>query len=363
MKDTERKRYIDGIKGVACCAIVLGHYCGIYTFAQDASQIQCKVMLTLTDSFFGFFTNSGLWLLLFFVISGYLLAYARMNTFLDFFKKAIVRFVRLALPVLGAGLMIYGIQQIFGFYNGELQTVVPNQWIASSYQNRVSLADVFMSPYRVLLQGDAVINAPYWVLKDMFLGSLLIYASSYVKNRVEKRFPYAPEVLGAVLLGGLLIWNRIILFACVFGMLINWEEPRIGKLYRKSKLLPLLGLVLPVAGYLLENDVFYCFCIAALLTAIPEIPAVRKACETKLLLWLGKLSFGIYSLHWPVICSLGAVVLLRGSMRVNNNVLALLAFALCFGAVLLLSFLFHITFEKWTGWICGKMQRFPSQRE
>lgn len=36
--EKERKMYIDGLKGVACFFIMLGHYTGIYKYAQGGES-------------------------------------------------------------------------------------------------------------------------------------------------------------------------------------------------------------------------------------------------------------------------------------------------------------------------------------
>lgn len=69
----KRKLYIDGLKGFACCFVMLGHFCGAYEYAEDISLIQCEFMKVITNSFFVFFFNEEFWLYLFFVLSGFLL--------------------------------------------------------------------------------------------------------------------------------------------------------------------------------------------------------------------------------------------------------------------------------------------------
>lgn len=51
----KRKLYIDGLKGFACCFVMLGHFCGAYEYAEDISVIQCEFMKVITNSFFVFF--------------------------------------------------------------------------------------------------------------------------------------------------------------------------------------------------------------------------------------------------------------------------------------------------------------------
>lgn len=70
---SQREGYLDGMKGLACLFILLGHFTGIYKYAENASQIDSWFVRILTEGLVSFFTAESFWLYLFFVISGYLL--------------------------------------------------------------------------------------------------------------------------------------------------------------------------------------------------------------------------------------------------------------------------------------------------
>lgn len=70
---SQREGYLDGMKGLACLFILLGHFTGIYKYAENASQIDSWFVRILTEGPVSFFTAESFWLYLFFVISGYLL--------------------------------------------------------------------------------------------------------------------------------------------------------------------------------------------------------------------------------------------------------------------------------------------------
>lgn len=70
---SQREGYLDGMKGLACLFILLGHFTGIYKYAENPSQIDSWFVRILTEGPVSFFTAESFWLYLFFVISGYLL--------------------------------------------------------------------------------------------------------------------------------------------------------------------------------------------------------------------------------------------------------------------------------------------------
>ena len=84
---------------------------------------------------------------------------------------------------------------------------------------------------------------------------------------------------------------------------------------------------------------------------------IRNVCLTGLqhlfaskpLLTLNKISFGVYAFHWPVICSIGSYVLLKGiKWQLNPIVSYLTAFVISLIFVILISIVYYHTVEKIT---------------
>ena len=71
--NSQREEYIDGMKGLACLFVLLGHFTGIYKYAENATAIDSWFTRMLTKGPLSFFTAESFWLYLFFVLSGYLL--------------------------------------------------------------------------------------------------------------------------------------------------------------------------------------------------------------------------------------------------------------------------------------------------
>lgn len=71
--NSQREEYIDGMKGLACLFVLLGHFTGIYKYAENATAINSWFTQILTKGPLSFFTAESFWLYLFFVLSGYLL--------------------------------------------------------------------------------------------------------------------------------------------------------------------------------------------------------------------------------------------------------------------------------------------------
>ena len=83
--------------------------------------------------------------------------------------------------------VIYIIYLTIGFHNGETSVFFDNGWCQKAYAGDYSLLTVFRSPIDVLILGKSSLNSPYWVLREMFVASLIIYAADYILNKFSQR--------------------------------------------------------------------------------------------------------------------------------------------------------------------------------
>lgn len=94
MTQVERKRYLDGLKGMACVLIMIGHYAGLYRYAQDPSALSGSFVEILCQFPFSFLSDGSFWMYLFLVVSGYQLASSRVSTLTDLLCKCILCFLQ-----------------------------------------------------------------------------------------------------------------------------------------------------------------------------------------------------------------------------------------------------------------------------
>ncbi len=174
----ERKMYLDGLKGIACLFIMLGHFSGIYKYAADATAIDCGFLKAFTIFPISFLTAESFWLYLFFAISGYLVASSNIGRVRDFIRKVIVRAIRFIIPVVGAILIAFLIGETIRFHNQELKSLIENSWYFRSYGDTFTIKDLLLEPIRVFALGSSAFDSPLWVMRDMLLSSFLIYGIS-----------------------------------------------------------------------------------------------------------------------------------------------------------------------------------------
>lgn len=333
-----RQKHIDGLKGIACVMIMVGHYLGIVKFTSGMPGYSLGIVKSITNANWGMFLDESIWLRLFFVISGYLLAMSKITTIKQLGKKSVKRFLRLFLPVLGACVFIYILYVFVGFHNAETKAVFTNTWFQDYYYNYAfSWKDIFIEPIKIVLGGGTTyFNAPYWCIKAMFYSSIIIYLATWLMKFSKKSIVNLGISIVVTIIAKLLLGE--IGYACCLGMISRkivemdfsfWENKYISNVMVIGSVFLVFGLhstiyelvtrVIPNIPSVLEYSVQWgIFYFAILIIASNYNNYVKRLLTNKLFMWLNSISFGIYSLHWPIVCSVGAllILLIKGNMGV-----------------------------------------------
>lgn len=359
-----RQKYLDGVKGILCNLIMIGHLLGLYHYAENGSLLYSKFVDIMVSSPFSlFFAAEGFWLYGFFVISGYLLYFTSPTKLSNsgFFpwmliKKFFHRFLRLACPILGTAIIIYLLQLSVGFHTQDIQTLVQNSWIADDYDKDLSLAEVFLSPINVLFFQDDRINGPFWPLSQMLFASGLIYCIRwFIVNKIQVTILFLCTSF-------IFFINHLdVISACLIGSLaaslFSW--------FSKQKIsLPFLtgGIFLPAFTYFIKPllpsyllvlvPIIYSFAFSIFLLCISRVQLVRAFLEFSLVQALGTISFGIYALHWPIFNSIGLWLLFYFSSLCPLPLLYPIVVAISILLTFILAVVFNKTVEKLTTNLC-----------
>ena len=350
----ERKLYLDGLKGIACLLIMLGHFSGIYKYAIDALEIECSFLKSFSILPISILTAESFWLYLFFAISGYLVASSSVLDIWDVLRKAAVRVIRFLLPVIGVVVIVFLLQIGIGFHNQELKLLIDNPWYFASYQSAFTLKDLVLEPIKVFVLGSSKFDSPLWVMRDMLLASLLIYG---IICMTKSDKPVVIRGGGYVLTGVTLlicvIVKRYVVFGCLCGACGKWLEYYLQKIPQKGLFAWVMTLALIGAFFL--NNTFITAIVFSSWIVMVEGSSISRFFSNKVTVWLGTISLGIFVLHWPIYNSIGAFMIkqLYGSM--SNGVLFALTFTVTSVIVVIGSVAFKMTVERYTSYVCSKV--------
>ena len=339
-----RTLYLDGLRGLASLSVALSHY--IYTFYPallDAAPAQSHSSwdVPLGRSPLIFFYNPNLAVAVFFVLSGFVLASSLADRRVDLLVLIPRRWVRLCLPMLGIILPIWA-----AVHAGAAMAQTHSSWLGSMY-----LPLTMFIPLPLIFQGVLCmvfndspgrlqfIDAAVWTMPIELWGSLGLYVCYWLAGDWLRR-PYLR--LAVAILGVLVTWNTPY-YGFGLGVAL-FELRRFGWRPGLSWLAWPLGAGTLVCGIWAGGTPFatdawhQAFIVrtgigvealqhagaALLVAATLLLRPLQHLLLSRFCQYLGRVSFMLYLLHLPVLCSMGLFVFLYGPGGYHARALAAL---------------------------------------
>jgi peptidoglycan/LPS O-acetylase OafA/YrhL len=346
----------------------------------------------------GFFADGDSAVCLFFLMSGLVLTYSFERTPNALVTGLARRIVRLGLPLTASVLFAYALQMTLPGWSATISLQPGFEWLAN---NQISL-----DPVRAIadLSGLTMLtghsettlfgilsgwvpaiatssDVPIWSLHIEFWGSALVLGLVWARA-TSNRLYIAVLCASVVLIGN----NALILFVLghLSALLVRLAHAR---RWDASWGISLASFALLAAGiwmcdgshveHVLQHYIpgFWRFGQIAtagnifaqfswfrptvmagtimIYTAVLLLPLVHKICSMRLPAWLGRMSFPIYLLHWPVMMTIGSMVFLFTS-PLGQHAAAILALF----AGLLVTLPLAILFERFVDQPAIALSRF-----
>lgn len=320
----EKLEYIDGLKGIGAlmvylCHFVFAFYYAAYTLLPEHVNTKTGVEIWIGKTPLNFFYNGNGAVCLFLVFSGFVLclSYFRTRDRSKLKAGAFKRYFRLMPVILAVNFLIFILMSLGLYKNGETAVLTKSiPWFQGFNQFKPSFFGMlYESLIGCFVRGSNDYNGVLWTIPYLFWGALLVYLAAYLVG--ENRLRYI--TYGVMLLVSL---KTDIYFSGVFlGFVLcdffNTQE-KLVRLYRRFQLLPLavfllgfylisypaIGTDLPgtIYGFLpAAYTVIYHIAGAFLLTAgVLGCDRLKRFFSGKVFLYLGKISYSLYLLHFPV---------------------------------------------------------------
>ncbi|MCD8198514.1 MAG: acyltransferase [Lachnospiraceae bacterium] len=342
----EKLVYLDGIRGLGCAIVFLCHfvyafYYGMYQYQEAACHLPGNFDIVIGKSPLNLFFNGNTAVRLFLVLSGYLLC---RNYFLSSDKRALGkstlrRYPRLMPPILVVNLFIFILMTLGLYQNGAAAALAGSEeWFAGFNSFSPSFPGMLWeSLVGCFLFGSNDYLGVLWTMRALFLGAFLDYAlAALVGGRRWRWTVYA--VLAALLLRTdfLAIFLGYVLcdFVHTGGKLrdalcgnraLNWLFFAAG-LYFMSY---------PSAGFGYERTIwgglpfvfvnyYHVLGVLCFVFAAQNLEAVQRFFSLGPFRFLGRISYSLYLIHFPVIATFGTWFLLSFEARLGYNLASLL---------------------------------------
>lgn len=374
----EQKRitWIDGLRGAASLFIVfhhfiMGYYPAAYKGAEGVPHLQKGVETAFSQSLPGFFVTGDLWVSVFCLISGFVIAYQvfHMKDEKQFSSSLLKRYPRLMLPVFALSVMVYIMLHLNLFYNNPASLLSGSEWLAQFYQDKTTLYDLFFSSIvdTWIVGMSTLYSNAFWMLAELFAGSFMAYILAAMGKGMNRNMLYV--YIGVVLMY-LSTNSRLTDFA--LGVLAAYVVEQFGERIKKHKKACICAGIFMLAAAVVFgaypvghepdnayrilnhlpkrlNPVYFYHMLAAglLLMSIWLLEPLGKALSKKPVLFLGKISYSLYLVHIPVIYSLSAWILVKLMAKTGNyNLSAGLSFVISLPVMIFLAWLFYRFIEK-----------------
>ena len=306
----------ESLRGLACLAVVFSHIALTfypqlhYYFANTLPDF--AVMEWIYNSPFGFFYSGNAAVFVFFVLSGYVLSLSMLkhNMTGEKLQNALAkRYPRLAIPALGSCLVVWAVLHIP--VNGDQVS----GWFRAMVEQDLSLWEVVKyGAFMPFVFGTSKYNPALWTMQIELFGSVVIYFFCYLQGlRLAQLVFFALMMI----LADLASQSLTIGVMCFF---IGYFTYRSTVKINEGILVLVFLWGLYLAGYHDDSDSYaymtrffkqdmtdYCHYFGGILISVAVLKSrfLDRLLDQAPLVYLGKLSFSIYLLHFAVIYSIG----------------------------------------------------------
>ena len=318
--------YINGLKGIGAgivylCHFVFAFYYGMYSLEGADCHLPGNLDIMIGQSPLNILFSGNFAVRLFLVMSGYVLCFGYFQT-RDKKRLAISagkRYIRLLPPILVSNVLICLLMYLGAFGNVAVSELTGSLWLAGFNRCEPNILDALLEAvFGCFFLGTNQYNGVLWTIPFLFLGALLVYGCEWLFG--EKKWRY---LIYAVLGIGLLLTDYAGIFYGFVLCDIIYTQPKLVEWMKKQKfflwLVFLLGVYLssyPSAGIHLEGTIYgilgvprvVLFHLAGallLVFGVLMLEPLQKFFGLSVFVKLGKLSYSLYLVHFPVIATAG----------------------------------------------------------
>lgn len=226
-------------------------------------------------------------------------------------KATVKRYFRLAIPVLGSVIFAYVLVKSEAMYNNNVHQLSTEHWISKMYlfspdafiAFKSALWNTFFDP-----GGSETYNAVLWTMQPELYGSLLCFLIFAVVRTNRYRFVlYSISIFISIFL--LKYWATTFLIGFwLCDLDYSTSKHRltfaINFVFQNQRVNGLLFIALVVlAGLPNYYGFFYIPMSGLIVLFVLRTRPLQQFLQSRIMLWLGKISFSLYLLHLPLICS------------------------------------------------------------
>lgn len=370
-KNVEKKEkiysFLTGTRGVASVLVLVHHfYLAFYPAFPLENGNMSFIHHSLNEKLyyespFLFIVNGRFRVLIFFVLSGYVLSKREFSkdNILDLTSASIRRFTRLFIPVAFSLVVAILLNKIAFNFSVEAAKITKSSFILT-LNSSSSLFSFFKELlFSAMFEGHSSLNPVLWTMSIELYGSFLVFSLIALTRNIKKR----SLVWFSVFLL-LILRHEVDYSAFILGMLLNYlDDIKFEDGFWKTSLI-FLGVAcsLMLGGYtanssgtiyeslpnMFKNYAVLVNLIGAfiLILLIQHSNTIKKFLSFRFFTFLGNTSFSVYLIHILVLSSFSSFLLIKVSGILTYNVAVFVISILSFLLIYILGYLMTLFIDK-----------------
>lgn len=359
------------MRGIAALVVILYHYVvayypALYTGLIENVKTVSFIEIVVVNSPLNLFYDGDVAVCYFFILTGFLFRY-RINdvNYCKITASIINRFFRLSIPVVVSLLLSYIVYKLGLYCNSMAAEISTSQWLGSFYKDNMTFIELLKEMSLGMYYNYWMsYNPPLWTMYYEFYGIIIPLIARICFRNVNKYVIYGilllctvnsyffPFVLGAVIAEniGNNICNRKKIILLLAGIMLASYPPACNVTGTMYSL-----LFIPV----IKNSGFFYHTIGMSLIMYITMQSnfIQQIFENKMLLFIGKLSYSMYLIHFIILnslsCYLWVYLLDKYSYIVSTGITILLSYLV----IILLAKVNYILIEQPISGIVGKLMK------
>jgi peptidoglycan/LPS O-acetylase OafA/YrhL len=331
---SERDLTLESLRGIAAVVVVLWHNMLAFFPARSGIFSELDPGEAISGQIWFGVLNGPAVVVFFFVLSGFVLTHRAILTgdASLLLRGLVKRWPRLAGPVVVVTVFSFLLFHFQLYHFSQAAPLTGSPWLQSfGFAKPIpygkDLFDAFFQgSVSTFLWGDANFDSSLWTMRYEFYGSLASFALAYLLIFARPFHPVASLiVIGLIGVEASYFTPLFVAFVVGVALARFWpSNPRILPTWAAVCLIvaatymfgfsaPARGGFIPLA-YLFPKDLsptyIYILASVLVLVTVKLCAPISRFLSRRFLVFLGRVSFPLYLVHIPILCSLGSLTLL-----------------------------------------------------